>query len=107
HAAHVVAGSVRGIEALAEGRVANQTVNLAYGEGNTLVRCAELIAGELGVEHDVTLAPSLLGDVTHYVADLSKARALLGYQPRVPLEEGIARSVAWFRERRAARTGEE
>jgi UDP-glucose 4-epimerase len=102
-----VAGIVRGIEALAEGRVANQTVNLAYGEGNTLVRCAELIAGELGVEPDVTLAPSLLGEVTHYVADLSKARALLGYQPRVPLEEGIARSVAWFREHRAAHPEED
>jgi dTDP-D-glucose 4,6-dehydratase len=50
----------------------------------------------------MTLAPSLLGEVTHYVADLSKARALLGYDPKVPLDEGIARAVAWFREHRAA-----
>ena len=50
----------------------------------------------------MTLAPSLLGEVTHYVADLSKARALLGYDPRVPLDEGIARAVAWFREHREA-----
>jgi UDP-glucose 4-epimerase len=97
-----VDGIVRGIDALAAGRVVNQTINLAYGKGNTLVRCAELIATELGVEADMTLAPSLLGEVTHYVADLSKARALLGYEPRVPLEEGIASSVAWFREHRAA-----
>jgi UDP-glucose 4-epimerase len=97
-----VDGIVRGIDALAAGRVVNQTINLAYGKGNTLVRCAELIATELGVEADMTLAPSLLGEVTHYVADLSKARALLGYETRVPLEEGIASSVAWFREHRAA-----
>ena len=51
----------------------NQTINLAYGQGNTLVLVAELIASELGVEPDMTIAPSLLGEVTHYVADLSKA----------------------------------
>ena len=38
----------------------------------------------------MTLAPSLLGEVTHYVADLSKARQLLGYSPKIPLDEGIA-----------------
>jgi UDP-glucose 4-epimerase len=97
-----VDGIVRGIEALAEGRVVNQTINLAYGQGNTLVHCAERIATELGVDPQMTLAPSLLGEVTHYVADLSKARALLGYDPKVPLDEGIARAVAWFREHRAA-----
>ncbi len=100
-------GIVRGIEALAEGRVVNQTVNLAYGQGNTLVRCAELIAGELDVTPQMTLAPSLLGEVTHYVADLSKARELLGYSPQVSLDEGIARSVAWFREHRAAHPEED
>ena len=94
-------GIVRGVEALAEGRVVNQTINLAYGEGNTLVRCAERIAAELGVEPNMTMAPSLLGEVTHYVADLSKARTLLGYSPKVALDEGIARAVAWFREHRA------
>ena len=86
-----VDGIARGIDALAERRVVNQTINLAYGEGNTLVHCAERIAHELGTEPDMTLAPSLLGEVTHYVADLSKARALLGYDPKVPLDDGIAR----------------
>ena len=85
----------------------NQTINLAYGQGNTLVRCAELIAGELGTTPDMTLAPSLLGEVTHYVADLSKARELLGYSPKVSLDEGIARAVAWFREHRAAHPEED
>jgi nucleoside-diphosphate-sugar epimerase len=85
----------------------NQTVNLAYGQGNTLVRCAELIASELDIEPQMTLAPSLLGEVTHYVADLSKARQLLGYGPQVSLDEGIARAVAWFREHRAVHPEED
>ena len=83
-------GITRGIEALAEGRVVNETINLAYGQGNSLVHAAELIAAELGAEPKIALAPSLLGEVTHYVADLTKARELLGYEPAVPLEEGIS-----------------
>jgi UDP-glucose 4-epimerase len=102
-----IEGIVRGIEALAEGRVVNQTINLAYGQGNTLVRCAERIAAELGAKPQVTMAPSLLGEVTHYVADLSKARELLDYDPKVPLDEGIARAVAWFLEHRAAHPEED
>jgi dTDP-D-glucose 4,6-dehydratase len=55
----------------------------------------------------MTMAPALLGEVTHYVADLTKARELLGYDPKVPLDEGIARAVAWFREHRTAHPEED
>jgi nucleoside-diphosphate-sugar epimerase len=102
-----VDGIARGVYALAEGRVANKTINLAYGQGNTLVRAAELIASELDVEPSVTLAPSLLGEVTHYVADVTKARELLGWAPETSLDQGIPRSVAWFREWRAAHPEED
>ena len=97
-----VDGISRGIEALVEGRVTNETINLAFGEGNTLVRAAELIAAELDVEPKMTIAPSLLGEVTRYVADIRKANDLLGWTPQVPLDEGIPRAVAWFREHRDA-----
>jgi nucleoside-diphosphate-sugar epimerase len=102
-----VDGIVRGVEALVDGRVVNQTINLAYGQGNTLVYAAERIAAELGTEPQMAVAPSLLGEVTHYVADLSKARGLLGYDPQVSLDDGIARSVAWFKEHRAAHPEED
>jgi UDP-glucose 4-epimerase len=102
-----VDGIALGVYALAEKRVRNQTVNLAYGEGNTLVRAAELIGSELGVDPQIEIAPSLLGEVTHYVADVSKARELLGWTPQTPLAEGIPRSVAWFKEWRAAHPEED
>ena len=102
-----VEGITAGIHALAEGRVRNETINLAYGQGNTLVRVAELIGEALGVSPRMTLAPSLLGEVTRYVADIQKAHDLLGYTPRVPLEEGIPRAVAWFRAWRAAHPEED
>jgi UDP-glucuronate 4-epimerase len=96
-----IGGITRGIDALVEGRVVNETINLAYGHGNSLVHAAELIAAELGVEPKIALAPSLLGEVTHYVADLTKARELLGYEPSVALDEGVSRAVSWFKEHRA------
>ena len=90
-----VAGVARGLELLVGGGAANQTINLAYGQGNSLVFLAETIGAALGVGPRLTLAPARVGEVTHYVADIAKARALLGYEPRVPLSEGIARAVAW------------
>ena len=101
-----VDGISRGIEALVDGRVTNETINLAFGEGNTLVRAAELIAAELDVEPKMTIAPSLLGEVTRYVADIRKAHDLLGWTPKVPLDEGIPRAVAWFQEHRVANPDE-
>ncbi|HEV3403557.1 MAG TPA: NAD-dependent epimerase/dehydratase family protein [Gaiellaceae bacterium] len=102
-----VDGIALGVEALVEGRVVNHTINLAFGQGNTLIRAAELIGAELGAEPRLTVAPSLLGEVTHYVADITKARTLLAWEPQVPLEEGLKRSVAWFREHRAAHPEED
>jgi len=101
-----VDGIARGVLALGEGRVANQTINLAFGQGNTLVRAADLIASELGVDAQVTIEPSLLGEVTHYVADVTKARTLLDWHPATPLADGIPQAVAWFKEWRAAHPDE-
>ncbi len=102
-----VDGIVRGLYALVAGDARNETINLAYGQGNTLVRAANLIADELGVSPKITIAPSLLGEVTHYVADVRKARDVLGWTPQTPLEEGIPHAVAWFKEWRAAHPEED
>ena len=44
--------------------------------------------------------------MTRYVADIRKAHHLLGWTPQVPLDEGIPRAVAWFREHREAHPDE-
>ena len=93
-----VDGIARGVTALAAGRVRNETINLACGQGNTLVRMAELVGQALDKTPQINVAPTQLGEVTRYVADISKAKALLGYAPQVPLEAGIPRAVAWSRE---------
>jgi nucleoside-diphosphate-sugar epimerase len=99
-----VDGIVRGAERLLTGEVVNRTINLAYGEGNSLVRMAELIGEALGVRPEIVVEPAKRpGEVSYYVADISLARDLLGFAPQVGLPEGIRRAVAWARDREAAR----
>ena len=100
-------GITRGIERLATGAVRNETINLAYGQGNTLVRAAELIAAELEVTPHITRERSLVGEVTRYVADIQKARELLGWEPATPLDDGIPQAVGWFRDWRSAHPKED
>jgi nucleoside-diphosphate-sugar epimerase len=91
-----VDGIVRGIGRLLSGEVGSRTINLAYGEGNSLVRMAELVGEALGRRPEIIVAPAKrAGEVSYYVADISLARDLLGYSPGVPLDEGIRRAVAW------------
>ena len=100
-------GLTRGIERLSTGAVQNETINLAYGQGNTLVRAAELIAAELEVTPHITRERSLVGEVTRYVADIQKARELLGWEPATPLDAGIPQAVGWFRDWRSAHPKED
>jgi UDP-glucose 4-epimerase len=90
-----VDGICRGIDLLVNGRESGHTVNLAYGQGNTLTEMARLVAESLGVQAEIAYQPSRVGEVTHYVANIGKAAALLGYRPATTLREGIPKAVAW------------
>jgi len=91
-------GLVRAIDGLVAGRVSQQTINLAYGQGNTLVDLVNLIALALRKQPNVRYEPPRAGEVTRYVADIAKARQLLGYSPQVPLTAGIPLAISWQRQ---------
>lgn len=93
-----ISGVRAGIERLVSGEEANQTINLAYGQGNSLVRMARYVGEALGVEPEMSIEPSRVGEVTHYVANIGKARALLDYEPSTSLREGIHKAVDWCTE---------
>jgi UDP-glucose 4-epimerase len=90
-----VDGIFRGIQTLAEKKDKNHTINLAYGEGQSLVDMAKYVGETLGIEPDMTVENSRVGEVTHYVANIGKARALLGYNPSTRLQDGIRKSIEW------------
>jgi UDP-glucose 4-epimerase len=91
-------GVLRGLDALAARRVNRQTINLAYGQGATLVDLVNLIALALQKEPNARYEPARAGEVTRYVADITKARNLLGYEPQTPLSGGIPKAIRWQRE---------
>jgi len=75
-----------------------QSINVGTGAATSVGRMAELLAEGLGV----TIAPETVGrfregDIRHCYADISRARNLLGYQPRVSVEEGIPKLLEWVR----------
>jgi nucleoside-diphosphate-sugar epimerase len=70
------------------------------GGGATPTSVDELlsrIASLVGSEPEIVRRPPRGGDVTITQADLGRARRLLGYRPRVSIDEGLRRTVAWFR----------
>jgi UDP-glucose 4-epimerase len=85
--------------ALAPERAAGRVLNVAAGRKATSVnRLLELIAAELGREPKATHDAPSEGDIRLSEADVSLARSLIGYEPAVGIEDGLRRTVAWFRE---------
>jgi nucleoside-diphosphate-sugar epimerase len=50
-----------------------------------------------GYKGDAKYGPERAGDVKHSLADLTRAQKHLGYQPRVSFEDGLRRTVDWYR----------
>lgn len=74
----------------------NQTYNLAYGEGTTILSLAERVKELLGSSSPITIGAPRTGEVIRYIADISKAKTTLGYAPQTPFEVGIKKSVEWY-----------
>ncbi len=78
--------------------VVGQVINVACGENTTINQLYHLIAEIIGTDLEPVYAPPRPGDVRHSLADVSKAQRLLGLTEVVDLREGMARTVAWYKE---------
>jgi UDP-glucuronate 4-epimerase len=76
---------------------AYEVFNLGESRTVELRELIALIERELGREARIDRQPPQPGDVPQTFADVSKARRLLGYDPRTPSEEGVRRFVEWFK----------
>lgn len=75
-----------------------QVINLGNGRPFLLKDFISLVEKCVGKEAMIEILPHQPGDVDRTCADISKARELLGYSPKVPFEEGIRRTAEWFRD---------
>ena len=74
-----------------------ETINIACGERVTLNELARSIGRLVGTSLEPIYETTRTGDVKHSLADISKAAHLLGYEPKVRLEEGLRRTLEWLR----------
>lgn len=87
---------VDGIVAAIERPIEFEIVNLGGGRAVPLLSIPQRLAALLGKPLTVKHLPLQPGDVMESLADLTKARAVLGYAPKTPFEEGLGKFVAWF-----------
>jgi nucleoside-diphosphate-sugar epimerase len=75
-----------------------EIVHIGSDTETIIADLAKLILRLAEFSPDIEVLPAPPGAVVRRVPDLTKLRALTGYEPRVPLEEGVRRTFAWYRE---------
>lgn len=81
-----------------EKKVAGGVFNVACGERHTLNETFRVLADLLNFREQPIYGPARVGDVRDSLADISAACKTFGYQPLVGFEEGLRRTVEWYRE---------
>jgi nucleoside-diphosphate-sugar epimerase len=92
----IVDGVCRSLTRACRGASEFEIFNLGGSETTTLSRLIHMIGEVVGTPPIVRQLPMQPGDVTCTYADTSKARRMLGYQPRTPLPEGLQAFGDWF-----------
>lgn len=92
--ANVVDGNLRALRAKG---LRGQALNLATGRSISLRELLAALARETGAPGRARYLPARAGDIRHSLADVRRARKLLGYRPRVEFEAGLRRTVEWYR----------
>lgn len=90
----VVEANVRAMRSGAHG-----VFNIGTGQETSVNRVADLIRAEVGKDIRCAHGPANPGEERHSALDNAAAEQALGWKPSIGIEEGIKRTVAWFRER--------
>ena len=95
-----VKDTVEGIVAVAKSnRTRGMVVNIASGRECRIKDLVHSICEALGFEGEPIYQATRAADVRRHLADISLAEHLLGYEPRVDLEQGVQETVEWYREK--------
>ena len=81
--------------------VGGEVLNIACGESFTLLKLVDRLNGIVGKSIEPVFGPPQPGDVRHSLADIGKARELLGFSPTVTFQEGLEKLAAWSRDGKA------
>jgi len=93
---NVVVANLLACKAPAE-KAAGQVFNVATGRRVTLNETFQLLQGLTAYAGSLNYGPERGGDIKHSLADIAKAEAALNYEPVIDFEEGLRRTVKWYR----------
>jgi UDP-glucose 4-epimerase len=76
-----------------------ECINFCTGVETSVRRIAEILCGQFGLDPGTFIQyhPKRPGDVSRHLGDVTKFVSRVGFRPSVGIEEGIERTVAWFR----------
>ena len=78
-------------------KTAGEVVNIACGQAVTVNAIIDMINEILGKNIEPVYAPARAGDVKHSLADITAAKKLLGFKPKVSFREGLQEAIYWYR----------
>jgi UDP-glucose 4-epimerase len=84
---------------------AGEVFNIGCGTQTSLNQLAHEMSRIVGTDCNPSYEPARQGDVRHSLADIGKAKRLLGYVPAVSLREGLIKVIDWYRTQRQAGNG--
>ena len=82
---------------LASSDAAGEAFNVAYGGREYLIDIYYYLTNALGVDIEPNFGPERKGDIKHSNADISKAKELLGYDPKYSFKDGIELAIEWYK----------
>lgn len=83
----------------AQSNIQSKSLNVACGKQYTLNQIVKVLSDIIGRELNVQYQPARPAEVRHSVADISLAHELIGFEPVISLDEGLRRTIKWFKER--------
>lgn len=75
-----------------------EAINISTKDAVTVNTVVNTIKELLGKNIDPVYAPARAGDIKHSLADVTKAKEVIGYEPRISFDEGIRKAIDWYKE---------
>ena len=94
----IVDGIIKSCEYVMVNNNVYEILNLGNSSPVSLKEMINTIGNALGIEPKINRLPMQPGDVDRTFADVSKAKKLIGYEPKVSFEQGIKNFVSWYKE---------
>ncbi len=89
---------VSGIIASIDKNYPEEVFNLGCGRQEELMEYIRMVEVSCGIEAKKEFLPMQPGDVRASLADVSKAKKMLGYEPKTQIKDGVPQFVSWYRE---------